>query len=92
MNDLKLKIKDQSYSLIILILFFAGLAIMSSFYVTIPLISAFSKEFSISEGQVVWASSLFTLSFAAGCLLFGPLSDRFGRKKIMLGGLVALTI
>lgn len=65
---------------------------MSSFYATIPLISVFSKEFSVPEGQAVWTSSLFTLSFAIGCLVFGPLSDRIGRKKVMLGGLVALTI
>ena len=88
----KLDNTPQRYSFIILILFISGLTIMSSFYVTIPLISVLSKEFSVSEGQAVWASSLFTLSFAVGCLLFGPLSDRFGRKKIMLGGLAALTI
>ncbi|TCZ80765.1 MFS transporter [Paenibacillus albiflavus] len=82
----------QRYSYIILILFFSGLAIMSSFYVTIPLISVFSKEFLVLESQAVWVSSSFTLSFAMGCLLLGPLSDRFGRKRIMLVGLIALTI
>ncbi|WP_232699169.1 MFS transporter [Brevibacillus daliensis] len=92
MNDLKLKVKEQHYSFITLILFFSGLAIMSSFYATIPLISVLSKEFSVSDSQAVWASSSFTFSFAAGALLFGPLSDRFGRKRIMLGGLAALTI
>jgi len=65
---------------------------MSSFYVTIPLIPVLSKDFSVSEEQTVWVSSLFTLCFAVGCLLFGPLSDRFGRKKIMLGGLAGLTV
>ncbi|MBU7315732.1 MFS transporter [Paenibacillus oleatilyticus] len=88
----ELHVKEQRYSLITLILFFSGLTIMSSFYATIPLISVFSKEFSVPEGQAVWTSSLFTLSFAIGCLVFGPLSDRIGRKKVMLGGLVALTI
>jgi predicted MFS family arabinose efflux permease len=84
--------KEQRYSIILWILFFSGLTIMSSFYITIPLISVFSEEFSVSEGHAVWVSSLFTLCFAIGCLLFGPLSDRFGRKKIMLWGLAALTI
>ncbi|MGM1049051.1 MAG: MFS transporter [Bacillota bacterium] len=82
----------QPNSFIILILFFAGLVIMSSFYVTIPLIPVLSQDFSVSEGETVWISSMFTFCFAFGCLLFGPLSDRFGRKKIMLWGLVALTI
>lgn len=88
----ELYISKQRYSFIILILFISGLAIMSSFYATIPLISQLSKEFSVSDGHTVWVSSLFTLSFAVGCLLFGPLSDRVGRKKVMLWGLAALTI
>lgn len=88
----ELYISEQRYSFITLILFISGIAIMSSFYATIPLISVLSKEFSVSEGHAVWASSLFTLSFAVGCLLFGPLSDRVGRKKVMLWGLAALTI
>ncbi|OPA77819.1 MFS transporter [Paenibacillus selenitireducens] len=88
----KLDKTAQPNAFIILILFFAGLVIMSSFYVTIPLIPVLSKEFSVSEGETVWISSMFTFCFAFGCLLFGPLSDRFGRKKIMLWGLAALTI
>ncbi len=39
---------DRPYSFIILILFFAGLVIMSSFYATIPLITVLTKEFSVS--------------------------------------------
>jgi len=88
----KLDRTAQPYTSIILILFFAGLVIMSSFYVTIPLITVLSKEFSVSEGETVWISSMFTLCFAVGCLLFGPLSDRYGRKKIMLWGIAVLTI
>lgn len=82
----------QPYFFIMLILFLTGLVVMSSFYVTIPLIPVLSKDFAVSEGETVWISSLFTFCFAFGCLLFGPLSDRYGRKKIMLWGLAALTI
>ncbi|MDQ0089011.1 putative MFS family arabinose efflux permease [Paenibacillus anaericanus] len=92
MNFLKLHSREQNYVFITLILFFAGLAIMSSVYITIPLISVISMDFSVSEGRALWVSSSFTFSFAVGCLVFGPLSDRFGRKKIMLAGLTALTI
>jgi YNFM family putative membrane transporter len=84
--------KKLNYSWITFILFFAGTVIMSSLYITIPLVSVFSKAFSVSQSQAVWTSSLFSICFAIGCLFYGPLSDRYGRKKIILIGLAALTI
>lgn len=92
MNFLQLKIKEKNYALMTFILFWAGLVIMSSLYVTIPLISVFSQKFFVSEKQAVWTSSAFSFCFAVGCLIFGPLSDRYGRKKIIFCGLMALTI
>ncbi|MEC0090760.1 MFS transporter [Paenibacillus macquariensis] len=86
----KLDKTAQPNSFIILILFFAGLVIMSNLYVTMPLIPVLSKDFLVSESETVWISSMFTFCFAFGSLLFGLLSDRFGRKKIMLWGLAAL--
>ncbi|AKN30876.1 MFS transporter [Clostridium carboxidivorans P7] len=82
----------KSYSLITLILFWSGLVIMSSLYVTIPLVSTFSQIFSVEVSKAVWSSSGFSLCFAIGCLCHGPLSDRYGRKKVIIIGLSALTI
>ncbi|WP_234122684.1 MFS transporter [Clostridium hydrogenum] len=84
--------RNLNYSWITFILFFAGTVIMSSLYITIPLVSVFSKAFSVSQSQAVWTSSLFSICFAIGCLFYGPLSDRYGRKKIILIGLAELTI
>lgn len=84
--------KKLNYSWITFILFWAGLVIMSSLYVTIPLISMFSEIFSVSPSKAVWVSSSFSICFAIGCLFYGPLSDRYGRKKVILLGLLALII
>ncbi|WP_243186925.1 MFS transporter [Clostridium muellerianum] len=81
----------KNYSLITLILFWSGLVIMSSLYVTIPLVSTFSQIFSVEVSKAVWSSSGFSLCFAIGCLCHGPLSDRYGRKKVIIIGLSALT-
>lgn len=59
----KLDKTAQPNSFIILILFFAGLVIMSSLYVTIPLIPVLSKDFLVSESETVWISSMFTFCF-----------------------------
>ena len=87
------KINNSSnYSLMTLILFWSGLVVMSSMYLTIPLISLFSTLFNVSSNVAVWTSSIFAIFFAIGCLFYGPLSDRYGRKKVMVIGLCLLTI
>ena len=83
---------SSNYSLMTLILFWGGLVVMSSMYLTIPLISLFSTLFNVSSNVAVWTSSIFAIFFAIGCLFYGPLSDRYGRKKVMVVGLCLLTI
>lgn len=74
------------------ILFWCGLVVVSSLYITIPLISVFADAFEVSLTQAAWSSSVFSFCYAIGFLFFGPLSDRFGRKRIIMIGLGALTI
>ncbi|BBB90212.1 MAG TPA: MFS transporter [Methylomusa anaerophila] len=81
---------SQSYSLMTVVLFWSGLVIMSSLYITIPLISTFTDIFKVAPTQAAWTSSSFSFCFALGCLFYGPLSDRFGRKIIILSGLSIL--
>jgi predicted MFS family arabinose efflux permease len=67
------------------------MAVMSSLYVTIPLLSIFADTYLISLTQAAATGSVFSLGFAIGCLIYGALSDQYGRKKIITIGLVALT-
>jgi MFS transporter, YNFM family, putative membrane transport protein len=80
-----------NYSLMTIILFWCGLIVMSSMYLTIPLISIYTDTLNISPGLAAWTSSIFCIFFALGCLVYGPLSDRYGRKKIILIGIAMLT-
>lgn len=41
---------------------------------------------------VQWTLSAFLIGFALGQLLYGPLSDRFGRWPVLLGGLGLFTL
>ncbi|MBM7569154.1 MFS transporter [Paenibacillus sacheonensis] len=75
-----------------LILFWCSLIVVSAVYVTLPLISLFAEVFHVSSSQATWAGSAFSFAFAGGGLLFGALSDRFGRKKMMMTGLLLLTL
>ncbi|MBP3040461.1 MFS transporter [Bacillaceae bacterium Marseille-Q3522] len=74
------------------ILFWCGLVVVSCLYITIPLVTIFADSFAVTVDQAAWTSSAFSLFYALGFLVFGPLSDRYGRKKIIVFGLLALTI
>lgn len=82
----------RNYSVMTAVLCWSGMAVMSSLYVTIPLISLFADLFSIAPAQAAAAGSVFSLGFAIGCLIYGALSDKYGRKKIIVIGLLALTV
>ena len=83
---------NLNYKLATLILFWCGLIVMSSMYLTIPMISVFSTSLGVSSNVTAWTSTVFCIFFAIGCLVYGPLSDQFGRKKIILIGLGMLTV
>lgn len=46
------------------------------------------KELGISSTEVQWVQETYTLVFAALLLVFGTLADRFGRRRILLIGVV----
>ena len=71
--------KNEFIALLAMITALSALAIDS----LIPAVSEISREFSTKEalsGQVI---SIFVLGMAFGEILFGPLSDSFGRIKII---------
>lgn len=82
----------NNYSLITFILFWCGLVIVASNYLTIPLMSTFTKEFNGTATTVALTGSAFSLCYAVGSLFSGPLSDSIGRKKMILIGLFSLSI
>lgn len=84
--------RARNYSLMTVILCWSGLVVMSSLYVTIPLISVFAQLFSISETQAAAAGSTFSIGFALGCLIYGALSDKYGRKPVIFAGLLFLAM
>src|SRR5213083_1257415 len=47
-----------------------------------------SRELDASTAQLQWIVDAFNLLFAASVLVFGSLSDRFGRKGMLLAGLM----
>ena len=55
---------------------------------SLPALPALSAEFVATPERVQLTLSLFIIGYAIGQLFHGPLSDRFGRKPILIAGLV----
>ncbi len=58
----------------------------------LPALPRIGHEFSTSAANVQLTLSLFLVGFAVAQLFYGPLSDRFGRKPVMVGGLILFII
>lgn len=83
---------QQNYPLLTAILSWCGLIVVSSLYVTVPLLGVFAEAFAVSQEQASWTSSVFSFWYAIGFLFFGALTERFGRRNVMMVGLLLLTI
>lgn len=54
---------------------------------SLPLISVMPAYFQTSTASVQYSLSAAVLGIALGQLVYGPLSDRFGRKPVLIGGI-----
>lgn len=67
----------------------AGLAALGALATNIilPAFPGMGAELAVSSAELGFLLSSFFVAFALGQLVVGPLSDRFGRKWLVLGGL-----
>ncbi|WP_445466266.1 multidrug effflux MFS transporter [Faunimonas sp. B44] len=60
--------------------------------VIVPSMPALERHFSADYGTVQLVLSLFLVAVAAGQIFVGPLSDRFGRRPVLLLGFLIFTL
>ncbi len=68
----------------VLALFSGGFATFALLYCVQPMMPALSHEFSINAAQSSLILSVATAMLALGLLITGPISDRLGRKPVMV--------
>lgn len=50
------------------------------------------NDLGINSTQVQWVQEAYTLVFAATLLVFGTLADRYGRRRLLLLGVIVFTL
>lgn len=83
---------SSAFKAVLYALFLAGFAIFSSLYCIQPMMPILAKFFQVSATQSSFPLSVSTIALAVGLLFTGLISDRFGRKPIMVTALFAAAV
>lgn len=59
--------------------------------IAIPVVNAFAAAFATTSAAAQLTLSVFVLAFAVTHLIAGPLSDRFGRRPVLIVGVAVYT-
>lgn len=68
-----------------------ALAVVSLLYLPLPILPQLAQTHGLGSAAA-GVISAFGLAYASGFLIFGPLSDRLGRRRVMMCGLMALAL
>ncbi len=69
-----------------------GAASPIAMQILVPVLPYIRADFQTSIDRTQWVITAFALALAGAMLVFGPLSDRFGRRRLLLAGLVVFTL
>jgi MFS family permease len=72
----------------------AALVALGPFSLTMyqPALPAIARSLNISTAQVQLTLTVYLASFAIGQLIYGPMSDHFGRRRTLLVGLAIFVV
>ena len=68
-----------------------GVLMVGQMYTVLALLHPIATSLGTTPGQATWTATAFGFAYAAGFLLAGPLSDRYGSRAVITAGLVAAT-
>src|SRR5262252_405799 len=79
------------WRLLALLIAMAGVGSLS-LNILVPALPGLATKLAADPASVQLAISLYLMGLAAAQLVFGPLSDRFGRRPVVLAGLALATL
>lgn len=75
-----------------LALYGSALIVFSDMYITQPILPILSQEFGIAPATAGLSVSAVVLLIALASPIYGPLSDQWGRKRVMVGSCLLLAL
>ncbi|MEU1209860.1 MFS transporter [Nocardia sp. NPDC005825] len=69
-----------------------GILVVGQLYVVLPVLNRLAADWDTSRSAATWTTTAFGLAYGAGFLVTGPLSDRWGRRPVIVAGLAATVV
>jgi len=92
LNDIWIEKGTPAFMKTVLALFSGGFATFALLYCVQPMMPLLSQEYSINAAQSSLVLSVSTAMLAFGLLITGPISDRIGRKPVMVCALLCAAL
>ncbi|WP_243544066.1 multidrug effflux MFS transporter [Pseudodesulfovibrio tunisiensis] len=83
--------KDDRTAMTFALAFIIGASAMST-DMYLPALPMLVKQWGVSEAQGGLTLSMYFVAYSISMLIYGPLSDRYGRRPIMLFGLIFFSL
>ena len=77
-------VKNDKSRKAIITLFVGTVTVISDIYVAQPILPLLSKDFNVSHATASLSVSLNIFALSLALLVYGPMSDRIGRKPVMV--------
>ncbi|MFD7734411.1 MFS transporter [Kitasatospora phosalacinea] len=61
-------------------------------YLAIPLSRSIQQDFAVDAGTASWTGGAFSVAYAVGFLLFGPVSDRVSHRRVLVCAAAAAAV
>ncbi len=91
-GETKQQTVGQSSNRALWILCLSTIAVFSNMYATQPILPEIGHEFSLLPSEAGLTISAMVLAIAASAVFYGLLSDRIGRRPVIIGSTFALVI
>ena len=85
-------LEHHEHEVVLRVMSAASFLIMFQAYLIAPLIPALALQFHVTAQRVGMLVPAYLLPYGFSTLLYGPLSDRIGRKPVLLGMLGMLIV
>jgi MFS transporter, DHA1 family, multidrug resistance protein len=82
----------MSLQLVLLVLIMASSVSMMSTDMYAPSLAGLPEYFGTDAATVKLTMSLNVLAYALGTLVYGPLSERYGRRSVLIAGMASFTV